>query len=472
VTPGQPLRLDARREEVLRHVGGLVAGAWLSFDAARPQEPPIDDALRALLAGGLPEEPTPVVQALNEAATILDESLAQTRPRWFGFIGSSGLEVGVVADLLASTFDVNLAGNAHAATEVERQALEWLAAFLGYPSAAGTCTSGGMLSNLTALAAARERALPGSRETGLAGRQLAVYCSSEAHYSVTRAAELLGLGARAVRALPIDERRHVVPAQVAAAIEADLAAGVLPVAVVGSAGTTLTGAIDPLDELADVCAAYGVWLHVDGAYGLPAAAAPSAADRFKGLERADSLSVDAHKWLYLPKACGVVLVRDAEALSAAFAHSESYLLHEEGELHACDTTLEYSRPFRALKLWLAFRTHGAAEFRAALERNLAQARLLAEEVRRYPDLELLVEPELSIVPFRHVPPGVRDLDGHNLRLASALQEDGRVFVAAATVDGRTCLRPCIVNFRTSDDDVCALVAVTREIGARIAPAAA
>jgi aromatic-L-amino-acid decarboxylase len=221
-----------------------------------------------------------------------------------------------------------------------------------------------------------------------------------------------------------------------------------------------------------VCASHGVWLHVDGAYGLPAAAAPSAAQRFAGLERADSLSVDAHKWLYLPKACGVVLVRDAEALSAAFAHSESYLLHEEGELHACDSTLEYSRPFRALKLWLAFRTHGAAEFRTALERNLAQARLLADEVRRYADLELLVEPELSIVPFRHVPPGVRDLDDHNLRLASALQADGRVFVGAATVDGVTCLRPCIVNFRTSDDDVCALVAVTREIGARIAPAAA
>ena len=472
MTPGQPLRLDARREEVLEHVGGLVAGAWLSFDAARPKEPPIDDALRALLASGLPEQPTPVVQALDEAATILDESLAQTRPRWFGFIGSSGLEVGVVADLLASTFDVNLAGNAHAATEVERQALEWLAAFLGYPSAVGTCTSGGMLSNLTALAAARERALPGSREAGIAGRQLAVYCSSEAHYSVTRATELLGLGARAVRALPIDGRRHLVPSDVAAAIETDVAAGIVPVAVVGSAGTTLTGAIDPIDELADVCAEHGVWLHVDGAYGLPAAATPSAGHRFRGLARADSLSVDAHKWLYLPKACGVVLVRDAESLSAAFAHSESYLLHEEGELHACDTTLEYSRPFRALKLWLAFRTHGAAEFRAALERNLAQARLLVDEVRRHPDLELMVEPELSIVPFRHVPPGVRDLDEHNLRLASALQADGRVFVAAATVDGHTCLRPCIVNFRTSDADVCALVEVTREIGARIAPAVA
>ena len=165
------------------------------------------------------------------------------------------------------------------------------------------------------------------------------------------------------------------PDALAEAIDArPRATGVTPIAVVATAGTTLTGAIDPLDAIADVCAARGVWLHVDGAYGLPAAAAASRADAVRGLARADSCSVDAHKWLYLPKACGVVLVRDGDALAAAFAHEQGYLPHQQHELHAVDITLEYSRPFRALKLWLAFRAHGAAQFRDAIERNLAEAR--------------------------------------------------------------------------------------------------
>jgi aromatic-L-amino-acid decarboxylase len=240
--------------------------------------------------------------------------------------------------------------------------------------------------------------------------------------------------------------------------------------VVATAGTTLTGAVDPIGPLADLCAAHGIWLHVDGAYGLPAASAPSTAHLFRHLERADSVAIDAHKWLYLPKACSVVLVRDPATLAAAFAHDAAYIPHEDDEVNPVDWTLEYSRPFRALKLWLALRVHGAAAFRAAIERNLAQAQLLAEEVRRHADLELLLEPELTVVPFRHRPPRVADLDRHNLELAQALRRDGRVFVAAAVVDGVAWLRPCIVNYRTQDEDVLALVAIAREVGNRLARA--
>jgi aromatic-L-amino-acid/L-tryptophan decarboxylase len=241
---------------------------------------------------------------------------------------------------------------------------------------------------------------------------------------------------------------------------------VVPVAVVATAGTTLTGAIDPLAGLADVCKQRGVWLHVDGAYGLPAAAVPETAPLFAGLERADSATVDAHKWLYLPKACGVVLVRRRAELAAALAHEEDYFPHERNEPHAVDITLEYSRPFRALKLWLAFRVHGAAAFRAAIARNLRQARLLHEEVTARCELEALCgPPPLTIVPFRGLGDG--DLDARNAALVRALQDDGRVWVAPARVDGRTCLRPCIVNFRTSDDDVRALVELACELGARV-----
>jgi aromatic-L-amino-acid decarboxylase len=459
------LPLDADREAVLAHAAGSIAEAWRSFDRARPFQPPVDRVLRELLAAPLPAAGTPALQGLDEAAAILDESLAQARPRFFGYVGGSGLEVGVLADALAACHDVNLAGYAAAATDVERQALRWLGEFVGYPAAAGASTSGGTLSSLTALTAARERALPGSRRDGFAGRRAAIYTSDEAHHSVDRAAEVLGLGTRGVRGLPIDGHRRLRGEVVARAIEADRAQGIVPLAVVASAGTTLTGAVDPLDELADVCAVHGVWLHVDGAYGLPAASVPDAAPLFAGLERADSVSIDAHKWLYLPKACSVVLVRERGALEAAFAHDEEYMPADPDRPNPVDTTLEYSRPFRALKLWLAFRVHGADALRAAIARNLAQARLLADEVRRHPDLELMVDdPPLSIVPFRHRPHGVADLDAHNRRLARALQDDGRVYVAAATIDGRACLRPCLVNFRTDDDDVRALVTITRELG--------
>ncbi len=461
--PGQPsLRLDIPRHEALRHATELVAQAWRSFDRFRPEEPPLDERVRALLHAALPDDGVPVHEAMNDAGRILDESIAQPRPRYFAFIGSSGLEIGVIGDAIAAAYDINLAVDARAATEIEKQAVRWAGEFVGFPVTSGAFTSGGTVSNTTALAAARERALPLSRLKGLGGRRVAVYCSEEVHYSITRAVELLGIGSENLRALPIDGRRRIVPEAVAEAIDADLARGVAPIAVVASAGTTLTGAIDPMADLADVCADREVWLHVDGAYGLPAAAVPSMREAFAGLERADSISVDAHKWLYLPKACGIVLVRRGEDLEATFAHQEGYLPHQKHELYAVDITLEYSRPFRALKFWLAFRAHGAGAFRAAIERNLAQAQLLYHEIGRYNDLEGLAPPQLSIVPFRHVPDGVMDLNAHNAALAEALLADGRVYLSSALIDGRVYLRPCFVNFRTTEEDVLALIEITRE----------
>ncbi|HLM50179.1 MAG TPA: pyridoxal-dependent decarboxylase, partial [Solirubrobacteraceae bacterium] len=238
--------------------------------------------------------------------------------------------------------------------------------------------------------------------------------------------------------------------------------------VVATAGTTLTGAVDPIAAVADVCARHGTWLHVDGAYGLPAAAAPSAARLFDGLSRADSVTLDAHKWLGVPKSCSVVLVRHAGALGAAFGHRETYMLGGEDRTHAVETTLEYSRPFRSLKLWLALRALGAAEYRSGIERTLGHARALAALVEADPAFELLNRPQLSTVCFRHRPAGkpAADLDAHNLLLARAMQEDGRVYLAPALVDGRTCLRACFVNFRTKAEQVAVILDVARELGAR------
>jgi aromatic-L-amino-acid decarboxylase len=462
----RPLRLDATREDALEHAVKLVTEAWRSFDRYRPEEPPLDERVRSLLRAALPETPTPVHEALDDTARILDESIAQPRPRYFAFVGSSGLEIGTIGDLLAHTYDINLAVDARAATEIEQQAVRWAASFVGFPSSsAGAFTSGGTISNTSALAAAREYALPRSRYEGLEGHRVAVYCSEEVHYSITRAIETLGIGSRNLRAIPLGPDRGLQPDALAEAIDRDREGGIIPIAVVATAGTTLTGAIDPMDAIAEVCEERGVWMHVDGAYGLPAAAVRP--ELFRGFERARSASVDAHKWLYLPKACGVVLVRNEQDLIAAFAHEQGYLPHQQHELHAVDITFEYSRPFRALKLWLAMRAHGAQAFRDAIQRNLGEAHLLWEAVQARPDFEALTEPVLSIVPFRHVPPGVADVNAHNQRLADALQADGRFWIASALIDGQVYLRPCFVNFRTTEEDVLDLLDVAAEIGQRL-----
>jgi aromatic-L-amino-acid decarboxylase len=460
-----PLALGDARLETLEHGLALILESWRGFDHARPYQPPITERTQALLSEGLPETGVGPHAALDEVSELLDESLAQVRPRFFGYVGSSGLELGVLADALAASHDINLAASAAAADLVEKQTLRWVGDFVGFPAASGAFTSGGMLSNLTALAAARERAQPGSRIDGCDGRGV-VYTSVEAHSSVERAVEVLGFGRRSLRTIEIDSARGMRTDMLAAALEHDIAGGRVPVAVVASAGTTLTGAVDPIREIADVCARHGVWLHVDGAYGLPAAATVSAGGLFDGLELADSAALDGHKWLFVPKACGVLLVRNRSDLEAAFSHDAPYIPDIDLVEHPVDWTLEYSRPFRALKLWLALRAHGAAAFREAIEHDLELARIVADRVRAADDLELLVEPALSIVPFRRIP-ARGDVDEHNRRLVRALQDDGRLYVTAAMVDGQWCLRPCLVNFRTTVEDAHALVDIAREIGRRI-----
>jgi len=464
-----PLSLGDQRDPALQHAAALVAKAWRGFDEAREEIVP-SAALLERLREPLPESPGDVIADLDFAADVLDASLAQARPRYLAYIGSSGLEVGALADLLAHSYDINLALDARGATQLERQTIDWLGEFLGFPAATGSFTSGGTISNITALAAARERALPGSRSAGMGNRAAALYVSAEAHYSVTRAAELLGIGRDNVRDIMIDDRRRMSPSDLAMRIDADLAAGITPIGVVATAGTTLTGAVDRIDELADVCGERGVWLHVDGAYGLPAAAAPTSAPLFRGLARADSMSVDAHKWMFVPKACSALLVRSTADLAAVFSHNEDYIPHEDDELNAVDVTLEYSRPLRALKLWLALRVHGAQAFRSAIEGNLSQARLMYGLAAAHPDFQTREhEPQLSIVPVRHVMPGCPDLDRHNEELCRAMQHDGRVYISPAVIDGQTWLRPCFTNFRTTHEDVRITLAVAAELGSTICP---
>lgn len=464
-----PLRFNNQREAALSHAATLVSEAWQEFDRARDKETLPSDALIAALAGDLPEQPSDPIAGLDEAAEILDTSQAQSRPRYFAYIGSSGLEIGALADLLAHSYDINLALDAGAATLLERQAIRWLGDFLGYPAGVGFFTSGGTISNLTALAAARERALPGTRSTGLGNARVAMYCSAEAHYSIKRAAEVLGFGGDAVRSISIDAQRRMNTSELATAIAADRAAGVTPVAVIATAGTTLTGAVDPIREIATIARQNDIWMHIDGAYGLPAASLADMRDVFDGLPEADSLSIDAHKWMFVPKACSAVLVKDPAPLVHAFGHNEAYIPHDDDEFNPVDATLEYSRPFRALKLWLAFKVHGASAFREAIARNIEQAQWLYDAAARHPSLEVLPNPpQLSITPIRHLPASDVDVNEHNMALCKALQDDGRIYISQAHIDGNLWLRPCFTNYRTSLDDVKAIIDVIEEIGNKLA----
>jgi aromatic-L-amino-acid decarboxylase len=459
-----PLEL-VDRTAVLELLTEHLSEAWASFDRPRPAEPELSDALRERLSTPLPDAPGEASEALEDATSVLDSSVSPSRPLFLAYIGSTGLEAGVLAGALGTAYDVNLAASAGAVELLEEQALRWMAEFVGYPMRQGLFTSGGMTSNLTALLAAREQALPGARATGVGGRPAAVYCSEESHHSVVRAVEVAGLGSDNVRRIALDGERRMRVDELAGCLAADRRAGVTPVAVIATGGTTLTGAVDPLDAIADVCAEHGVWMHVDGAYGVPAAGVPSTAPLFAGLERADSVTVDAHKWMGVQKSCSLVLLSRSGPLAAAFAHQERYMLHAQDLANPVDNTLEYSRPVRSLKLWLAFRTYGAAAYRAWIERTIAHARSLGATLDAHPEFELLHEPALSTVCFRHVRDGIEDLDAHNLALAAAVQRDGRVYLAPALLDGRVCLRVCFTNFRTRAEHVAELVRVVEDLAA-------
>ncbi|MBI1350246.1 MAG: aminotransferase class V-fold PLP-dependent enzyme [Actinomycetales bacterium] len=462
------MRLGADRAPTLEYAAFLVQAAWASFDSARMREPDGNPDVLRLLSAGLPLHGTPPIDALDEARSVLDHSLAQARPRFLAYVGSSGLEIGAIGDLLAHSYDVNLALDARAATLLEEQTVRWLADFVGYPATAGWFTSGGTVSNLSALAAARERSLPGARTAGVTPGSAAIYCSAEAHYSITRTAEVLGLGSAAVRSIPVAlPNRGLDAAELESTIVADLSQGIVPVAVVGTAGTTLTGAVDPLDSIADICSRHGIWFHIDGAYGLPAAST-SRASVFSGVDRADSVSIDAHKWMFVPKSCSALLTRHPAALAAAFAHDEAYVPHEGEVPNAVDMTLEYSRPLRALKLWLALRVHGSTQMREAIEGTLDVAGYCYDQARQFDDVQVLpARPTLSTVPLRHIPQNCPDLDGHNRALAAAIQVDGSSYVSPAVIDGEAWLRPCIMNFRTTTRDVDVFLGDVRRLGRRL-----
>jgi aromatic-L-amino-acid decarboxylase len=461
------LRIGDERRAVLDFLAEEMERIWSGFDRAREKEPEVTKALKEMLSASLPAAPSEIIKVLGESIEALEASIAQSRPRFLAYIGSSGLEVGAIADFLASSYDINQAIDSKASTMLEQQTANWVAEFIGYGKAIGYFTSGGMVSNLTALASARSIALPNSRKTGI-DKPVSIYASTESHYSISRAIEVLGIGTEALRLIPIDDRHRMIPEALENQVVADLASGVIPIAIVATAGTTLTGAIDPIDQIALIASKHGIWLHVDGAYGIPAAGTNRSL-LFSGIEKADSVTIDAHKWLFVPKSCSLVLMKDCENLARTFSHHEAYMPHVEDNYNPVDLTLEYSRPLRALKLWIAFKTHGAEAFQHAIERNIELATLTYEIAYKRSDFKTLPHPpQLSIVPIQYQPKDIKEADRVsvselNNRLCQLILSDGRFYISSAQIDGETWLRPCYTNFRTTEADVRALFAVIDEL---------
>jgi aromatic-L-amino-acid/L-tryptophan decarboxylase len=411
-------------------------------------------------------------EAIRAVSDVVQHSRAQNG-RFFGYVLGSAEVVGAATDLLCSVLNQNVTAwrSSPAAVTLEKLVVSWLAWIVSCREFRGVLCGGGSAANLMAMAMARESKIPANKSGIPPDKRFAIYASTEVHMSIPKAIALLGLGRDNLRLVPVDNCFRMIPAQLERTILRDAESGIVPIAVVGSAGTVNTGAIDPLTEIAAIAAKFGAWFHIDGAYGaLGAIAAPH---KFLGIDRADSISLDPHKWLYQSIDCGCLLYRDAGAAQRAFSYSGDYVraLNDDPfeSFTFFDESIELSRRFRALKLWFSLRYHGLAAFRKSIEDDLQRAQRLGSSIEGTADLQLMAPIELSAVCFRYVGGAhtEEDLNHINSKILRRVVERGNVYLSNATLQSRFCLRACIVNHRTSNSDidrvVAEILAVAREV---------
>ncbi len=446
----------------------------------RPAWREMPESAKERLREALPRAPSEFSDVYRTfVETILPYTGGNIHPRFFGWVQGTGTPSGAIAEMLAATMNANVGGRNHGAVYVERQVIDWSRELFGFPrEATGVLTTGASEANLVGVLVARTRALGGEvRERGLDPQRARVtgYASAATHGCVRRAFEIAGIGSEALRILPTDGRQRIDIAALQERIASDRAAGARPFLIVANAGTVDVGAIDPLDELATIARREGCHLHVDGAFGALAMLSSTLRERLKGIERADSIAFDFHKWAHAPYDVGCVLVRDGEAHRATFASEGPYLTRMTRGLASAtpwftDYVPELSRSFRALKVWFTLKEHGADRIAAAIERNVEQARRLGEAIDADERLELLAPVGLNVVCFRYRPQGVDEaaLDAFNDELVVRVQESGIAVVSSTSIGGRRALRACFVNHRTTEDDLRVLLDGIRDLGERLA----
>lgn len=471
--PPEPLDLDpedwpADRAQAHRMLDDILD--YVQGIRDRPVWRPIPEEVRAALRQPLPTGPAGLDQVHEEfRRLILPYATGNVHPGFMGWVHGGGNVAGLLGEMLAAGLNANLGGRDHMPIEVERQILRWLAPVFGLPEGAGGLfVTGSSMANFMAVLAARTWALgPEVRRRGLgSGPGLAAYASTATHSCVRRAMEMSGLGSDALRVLPVDRAGRMDLAALRQAVARDRQAGLRPFLVVGTAGTVDIGAIDPLADLAAFARAEGLWFHVDGAFGALAAFAPALSPRLEGIQLADSIAMDFHKWGQVPYDAGYLLVRDGQLLQSTFASPAAYLGRESrglagGSPWPCDFGPDLSRGFRALKTWFTLKVHGTGKLGAVIERTCALARYLEARVEACPALELMAPVNLNIVCFR-----LRgaDPDALNRRVVADLHESGLAAPSTTTLDGHLVIRAAIVNHRTREADLDTLVEAVLRLG--------
>lgn len=453
---------------------------YLKSVRERPAWKHASDEVKAHFKTPVPQEPQLAEEVYEEfLENILPYPIGNIHPRFWGWVFGTGTLLGAYADFLSSTMNTNSGDLAHhSSIHVEKQVINWCKELLGYPaSASGLLTTGCSAANLIGLAVARNAKAPFDiRRDGLqnAPQKMVLYASQEIHSSIQKAVELLGLGSDALRYIPANDDFQIDLQALRLEIARDRAEGYLPFCVVGAAGTVNTGAFDDLNALADLCQQEDLWLHVDGAFGAWAVLSEDSKHLASGLERADSLAFDLHKWMYMPYELGCVLVRHEEEHRNAFTLTPAYLSRETdgrgltgGDLPwLTDYGFELSREFRALKAWMSLKEHGSRKYARLIQQNIDQARFLAELIEAAPELELAAPVPLNVVCFRYVQPGIQpvDLDALNKEILVELQEQGIAVLSGTQIRGKFVLRAAITNHRTRREDLDVLVEQAIRIG--------
>jgi aromatic-L-amino-acid/L-tryptophan decarboxylase len=466
-------------EATLRRYGYQImdeVAAYLSGIRERPVWQALPEDIHAAIRGQeLPGEGLPFEETLTFIEQmILPFPQGNGHPRFAGWINSAPAHAGVLVKPLAAAINMNCGIGEHAGQELERRVVQWIMQLCGFPveGSAGVFVSGGSEANFTCLEAARHWAAhEDGWEIRTEGMQqiehpFVLYQSDQGHFCIRRSIEAMGMGSNSIHIIPSTSSFQMDVERLRERIIEDRAAGLRPFCVVASAGTVETGVIDPLDELADLCAEQGLWLHVDGAYGAFGILDANVAHLYKGIERVHSLATDQHKWLSVPIDCGCALVRDGSALYDTFSLTSAPA--NEHEPWLSEYTLQRTRRFRALEVWAILRSAGRNGMASAIAGNNAMAALLAQLVEAEPDLELVSSGPLSIVRFRYVPSELRDepalLDQLNGLLVHEMQHSGRAFLTSTCFQGKEVLRACLVNYMTTEDDIRAIFAEVLRVG--------
>lgn len=461
-------------QQWIKQAGQLVSDFYEHKDEEPVFAGKSPEEVQQLLEESLPRKAENIQSLLDETGEkILSSITNSVGPRYYGYITGGGNQVAVLAEMVKASLNQNNLKwhSSPVSTELERLVMRWVAEFIGYPtSSAGVLLSGGSVANFNCLAVARKIKAPAdiSGEGVYGSKPMTAYVSEEGHSSFDKAMDMLGLGKNYLRKISVDDQMRIDTEQLEKQIQKDKNRGLQPICAIAVAGTTNSGAVDDLQAVADICQKHDLWYHVDAAYGGPAAKVEGVAELFNGIERADSVVVNPHKWMYVPFEAGGVLVKDPEHLRRTFSTIPDYLKSDQqngGRTDLMEYNLPLTKEFKALKVWMTLKAYGADRIRKEIASDIDKAAYLADLVKEQEQLELVAHGPLSIVCFRYNPGGLDEesLNKLNDRIINQIEADGRVFLTGTKIRGKTALRACFINHRTQKNDIDFLRNVVLEI---------